>query len=308
MRIFVTGGGGFLGRRLVAALRAAGANVDAPSSQELDLTSDRGLDAFPDAAYARIYHLAVWTRAGRFCRERGGDQWVVNSRINTNVLDWWQSRQPQATLVAFGTSASYTGSGLHHEEDYLAGVPSDDYFAYAMTKRMLLVGQMELGRQKGLHWLHLVPSTIYGPGYHTDGREPHFVYDLARKIVRCRRFDEDVVLWGDGNQRRELVHVDEVVPAVQALSDRADRQIVNLGAGEDHSIRDIAKELCALVGIPFDRVRFDPERFVGAERKVLATERIDGLLPDRHRVPLRQGLAQVVEWAEEYVEAVEQRT
>jgi GDP-L-fucose synthase len=304
MRVLVTGGGGFVGRHLVAALRRDGAEVDAPSSSEVDLTRDDGLRALAGARYDRVVHLAAWTRAGRFCQERGGDQWVVNQRINTNVLAWWQAAQPQAKLVGFGTSASYAGSGVHREEDYLDGVPPAAYLAYAMTKRMLLAGMMELGRQHGLRWVYAVPSTVYGADYHTDGRELHFVYDLARKIVRGRDLGEEVVLWGDGTQRRELVHVRDVVADVTALADRVDGEVVNLGAGEDHSIHEIAALLCEIAGLPFERVRFDPQGFVGARAKVLSTERLEALLGPRERVPLREGLAEVVEWVEANLDAL----
>jgi GDP-L-fucose synthase len=164
---------------------------------------------------------------------------------------------------------------------------------------------MELGRQHGLRWLYLVPSTVYGPGYHTDGRDLHFVYDLARKIVRGKRFGDDVVLWGDGSQRRELVHVDEVVHAVTALPEVAQGEVVNLGAGEDHSISEIASLLCEIADYPIEQVRFDPDRFVGARDKVLSTTRLDMLLPDRPRVPLRDGLAQVVTWVEANLDVLE---
>lgn len=298
MRVLVTGAGGFVGRHLVDAAREAGDQVDAPGSTEVDLTRAGSLDTLGAARYDRIYHLAAWTRAGRFCRERGGDQWIVNQRINTNVLAWWQAHQPQAKLVAFGTSASYAGTGIHREEDYLEGVPPGDYFAYAMTKRMLLAGLMELGRQHDLQWLYLVPSTVYGPGYHTDGRDLHFVYDLARKIVRGRELGEEVVLWGDGSQRRELVHVDDVVHVTTTLPATAGEQVVNLGAGSDHSIREIAAELCALTGYDLAQVRFEPDRVVGARDKVLATDRLLALAGPRATVPLRDGLAEVVEWVQ----------
>jgi len=302
MRVLVTGAGGFVGRHLVDVAREAGDEVDAPSSAEVDLTHDGGLGALGDTQYDRIYHLAAWTRAGRFCRERGGDQWIVNQRINTNVLAWWQAQQPQAKLVAFGTSASYAGAGVHREEDYLQGVPPADYFAYAMTKRMLLAGLMELGRQHGLQWLYLVPSTVYGPKYHLDGRDLHFVYDLARKIVRGRELGEEVVLWGDGSQRRELIHVDDVVRVTRTLPATAGEQVVNLGAGTDHSIREIAAALCALAGYDMARVRFEPDRFVGARNKVLATDRLEALAGPHKTVPLETGLTQVVGWVQANLE------
>jgi GDP-L-fucose synthase len=297
VRALVTGASGFVGRHLVRALREQGHDVDAPSSREVDLLRDDALEALPAGAYDRIFHLAVWTRAGRFCRERGGDQWVVNSRLNTNVLAWWTATQPQAKLIAFGTSASYAGSGVHVEEHYLDGQPPRDYFAYAHTKRMLLVGQMELGRQHGMRWLHLIPSTVYGPGYHVDGRDLHFVYDLARKIVRAAAGGPEVVLWGDGHQRRELVHVRDVVADVLALADGVDDEVLNLGAGEDYSIREIAMALCDIAGHDFEAVQYDPQGMVGAKEKVLSTARATSLLGERPRVPLREGLEEVVEWA-----------
>lgn len=304
MRALVTGGGGFVGRHLVRTLREQGHTVDAPSSREVDLQRQDALEGFPPGAYDRIFHLAVWTRAGRFCRERGGDQWIVNSRLNTNVLSWWKATQPQAKLIAFGTSASYAGAEVHVEEHYLDGRPPADYFAYAHTKRMLLVGQMELGRQHGMRWLHVIPSTVYGPDYHLDGRDLHFVYDLARKIVRASQGGEPVVLWGDGHQRRELVHVDDVIADVLGLADRVDDEVLNLGAGEDFSIREIATELCAIAGHDFGEVRFDPQAMVGAKEKVLSTARADLLLGSRPRKPLREGLEEVVAWTRANLDAL----
>ena len=89
---------------LVPALEQAGYTVDAPSSAQLDLASER-----PSTSrhYAAIIHLAAWTRAGSFCREFPGDQWIVNERMNLNLLDWWIQEQRQANLISFGTSVGY---------------------------------------------------------------------------------------------------------------------------------------------------------------------------------------------------------
>lgn len=302
MRVLVTGGGGFLGRHLVASLAADSADVDAPGSGEVDLTRDDGLRGLAGRSYDQVFHLAAWTRAGRFCRERGGEQWVVNQRINTNVLDWWRAEQPQAKLIAFGTSASYSGAGPHREENYLAGLPTDDYYAYAMTKRMLLVGLQALAKQYGLDWLYLVPSTMYGPGYHTDGRELHFVYDVARKIVRARRFGDDVELWGTGQERRELVHVGDAARVTTALAGEASG-VVNLSDGRSHAVADVARALCEHVGYPFEQVRFDPSAGLGAEHVTLSGERLAALLGDRASwVPLDRGLAEVADWVSAHLD------
>lgn len=303
MRVLVTGGGGFVGRHLVAELAARGVPVDAPSSHEVDLTRVGALRALAGARYERIYHLAAWTRAGRFCQERAGEQWVTNQLINTAVIEWWQREQPGAKLVAFGTSASYAGTGVHHEEQYMAGEPPNAYYAYAMSKRMLLAGMRSSEEQFALPWLYLVPSTIYGADYHTDGRALHFVYDIARKILRARRYGDDVRLWGDGSEQRELLHVDDAVRFTLELADRTSNRIVNLCAGESHSIRKIAEELCRLVGVPFTKIRFDPCLRIGAQHKELSCRSLRELLGDHPwQVDLGRGLTELVAWAEDHLE------
>ena len=305
--VLVTGGSGFLGRRLIPALEKSGAQVIAPPSSDCDLTRPGALRSFLNGAghgetkFEAVYHLAAWTRAGGFCRRHGGEQWLVHQAMDGQVLRFWSEQQPQARLVTFGTSVAYAPSlDAHLESHYLAGEPKADYFGYAMSKRALFAGARSLAEQYDLSYLHLVPSTLYGPEYHLDGRPLHFIYDLMRKIVRGRRFGDSVVLWGDGRQRRELVYVDDAVAWILALaSDPKAQGLINLGAGMDHSIREFAGHLCELTGFPFEEIGFDTDAFVGARAKLLGTERLDEILPDRAMTDLRQGLARSLEWVEQ---------
>ncbi len=296
MTILVTGATGFLGTALCSRLREAGHSVVGFGSRQCDLTTPAVLEQFNDRRYDQIWHLAAWTQAGDFCLYHPGEQWVRNQQINTSVLAWWQARQPQAKLIAMGTSCAYAPDAELVEENYLHGEPIESLYTYAMTKRMLLVGLRALHKQFGLRYLCLVPSTLYGPGYHLDGRQMHFIFDLIRKILSAKVYGTPVVLWGDGGQRRELVFLDDFTAWAVRLADEHDNDLVNLGAGEEHSIREFARLICEYVGYDFRRVQFDTGRYVGARSKVLGVAKLDRLLPDRPRTPLRQGLARTIDW------------
>src|SRR5580698_5443161 len=146
MRVFVTGGGGFLGRHLRAALAAAGHGVVAPSSRECDLLTEGALEPWSAEKFDRVFHLAAWTQAGDFCLRHPGEQWVRNQKMNTQVLDWWARSQPQAKLISIGTSCAYAPELPLREEHYLDGQPIESLYTYAMTKRMMLVGQRSLAK------------------------------------------------------------------------------------------------------------------------------------------------------------------
>ncbi|HRE80850.1 MAG TPA: NAD-dependent epimerase/dehydratase family protein [Opitutaceae bacterium] len=299
LSIFVTGGHGFLGRHLCQTLERQGHRVVAPRSREANLLREGALTPWNEERFDRIYHLAAWTQAGDFCLHHPGEQWVHNQRLNTAVLDWWSSSQRQAKLISIGTSCAYAPDRALREENYLEGQPIESLFTYAMTKRMLWVGQLALAKQYGLRHLTLVPSTLYGPDYHADGRQLHFIFDLIRKILRGHLFNEPVVLWGDGHQRRELIHINDFVSAALALTDSAEGQLVNIGAGEEYPIRTFAELICLEVGYDPSRIQYDTSKYTGARSKCLEIARLRRLMPTFQPVSLASGLKPVIAWVRE---------
>jgi GDP-L-fucose synthase len=303
VNVLVTGATGFLGRPLCARLAADGHRVVGLGSRDADLRLADALAPFSRERYDRIFHLASWTQAGDFCLHHPGEQWIINQQINTNVLAWWQASQPQARLVALGSSCCYDPALPHEEANYLAGMPTESLFTYAMTKRMLYAGLRALHDQFGLSYLCVVPSTVYGPGYHTDGRQMHFIFDLIRKILRGARHGDPVVLWGDGYQRRELVYVHDFIDALVRLADGTQSDLVNIGAGEDFTIREFAQMVGDAVGYDANRIQYDETRYVGARAKFLRVDKLERLLPGRPRTPLAAGLQRTVAWFEEHAGA-----
>jgi len=296
MKMLVTGATGFLGQSLCHALKSAGHELVEVSSKTADLRQPDSLSQFNAIRFDRVWHLAAWTQAGDFCLRHPGEQWIVNQRINTNVLAWWQQNQPQAKLIAMGTSCAYAPGTELVEENYLHGLPIESLFAYAMTKRMLYAGLLSLRKQYGLEFLQLVPSTLYGPEYHTDERQLHFIFDLIRKIIRGKLHGDPVVLWGDGHQKRELIFIHDFVRLALRLSDEVSNENVNIGGGEEFTIRHFAQLICQEVGYDFSRIEFDTSKYVGATSKLLSTAKLNRLLGEVNLTPLEEGLRATIQW------------
>ena len=296
MKIIVTGSSGFLGTALCKYLEAQGHELTRLTSRNCDLRKADSLNTITSQQYDLIVHLAAWTQAGDFCITHPGEQWIINQQINTNVLSWWAEQQPQAKLVFMGTSCVYAPDRDLLETEYMMGEPIDSLYTYAMTKRMLYQGARALSKQFGLRYLCAVPSTLYGAGYHTDGRQMHFIFDLIRKIIRGKEYGEPVVLWGDGYQKRELVLVDDFVQILWQLAEKFDNEIFNIGAGEEYSIRTFAESICNAVGYPAENIQYDTSRYVGAKSKCLNVEKIKAAIPDYSLQPLDVGLKKTIEW------------
>jgi GDP-L-fucose synthase len=197
-------------------------------------------------------------------------------------------------LIAIGTSCAYPEEGILTEDRYLDGEPTPSLYTYAMTKRMLYQGLRALGQQYGLKWLCVVPSTLYGPGYHSDGKQLHFIYDLIRKIGDASRRGEPPVLWGDGYQRRELIHVEDFVRDMLSLTERISGELFNIGAGADYAIREFAALIAKEVNYESSLIQYDTHAYVGSMAKFLDITKLKNVLKVIERIDLQKGIVDLI--------------
>lgn len=273
MKILVTGGTGFLGRHLVKKLSSENSEVFISNTKNGNLYDYEGFsNCFGDIKFDYIYHLAAKTKAGDYCLTHKGEQWIDNQRLNTNILRYWVEKQSQAKIIAMGTSCMFEPSDKPLEEkDCLVGDPDEGLATYAYTKRMLLIGLQSIAEQYGLEYTYFIPSTLYGTDFDLD--DSHFIFDLVKKIYNGKHYDQDVILWGDGYQRRELIFIDDVVKMMWDLRDEKN-EIINLGSGVDNSIHEFASYVCKYIEYDESKIHYDTTKYVGANVKIMSPNKL----------------------------------
>jgi GDP-L-fucose synthase len=295
MKVLVTGATGFLGRHLLKKLRNLNYDISISNTKIACLSNINNLLIYNQIKFDYIFHLAAKTKAGDYCLYHKGEQWIDNQIINTNILKYWKEYQPQAKMIAMGTSCSYSPNYTNLiESNYMLGEPDKGLYTYAMTKRMLLNGLQSLEEQYGLKWLYFIPSTLYGPEFELD--DSHFIFDLIKKIHKGKNLDLDVELWGDGYQKRELIYIDDVINIIFNLKD-LNNKVINLGSGDSKTIREFAQIICDNLNYPSDLIKYDSTKYVGVKEKKLNIDSLNKLLPENFNfTSLKDGLLNTIDY------------
>ena len=149
--------------------------------------------------------------------------------------------------------------------------------------------------QYGLEWLYFVPSTLYGPDFELE--DNHFIFDFIRNCYNAKYKNDKFVVWGDGEQRRELIYVDDAINAMISLLDEQN-EVFNLGSGHDNSINEFAKIVCEIYDYDYNLVERDLSKYVGVREKKIDTKKTDvALFPEKLlNTTLKEGLSITIEY------------
>jgi GDP-L-fucose synthase len=179
------------------------------------------------------------------------------------------------------------------EEELWDGYPEETNAPYGTAKRSLLVGTQAYREQYGVDGIYLMPTGLYGPGDNFDLETSHVIPALVRKMIES---PDEIVLWGDGSPTREFLYVDDCVEALVLAAKHYDGgDPVNLGSGEEISIRALAELVAELTG--FDgTITWDTSKPNGYPRRSLDTSRAEELFGFKAQTPLRDGIERTVAW------------
>ena len=295
MRALVTGGGGFLGSRLVRLLGDAGHEVVVPRSRDYDLTSAADTARlFDEAQPELVFHLAAEVGGIGANRANPGRYWYANLMIGAHVLE--QARlHGTRKLVMAGTVCAYPKFTPvpFREAELWNGYPEETNAPYGVAKKALLVGAQAYREQYGLDTIFLLPTNLYGPRDNFDLESSHVIPALIRRMTES---PDEVVLWGDGTPTREYLYVDDCVEGLRLASERYDgSDPVNLGTGVETSIRETAEIVADAVGFTGE-IRWDTSMPNGQPRRSLDVSRAADLFGFRAQVSLREGIARTADW------------
>lgn len=139
---------------------------------------------------------------------------------------------------------------------------------------------------------------LYGTNYHTDERQSHFIFDLVKKILRGKFYNKKVILWGNGKQRREIMHVKDFVKNILLVNKKINNQIVNIGSKKDYTIREFAKIISKIIGYDHQDIIYDLSKYVGANKKKLNIKKIKKIVPgyEKNLINIKIGLKEVIKW------------
>ena len=292
-RVIVTGGGGFLGRRVVESLRARGAaEIIAPRSAQTDLrqidvirkllgdTSQGQFGSVPKPVDVLI-HLAA--RVGKIGANEAhpAEFFYDNLMMGTQLLhDCW--RAGVCKFVAVGTVCAYPKFAPvpFREDDLWLGYPEETNAPYGLAKKMLLVQAQAYRQQYGYDAIFLLPANLYGPGDSFDLENAHVIPMLIRKFLEAQQrastpSEAEVVVWGTGRATREFLYVDDAAEGILLAAERYDgANPVNLGSGIEISIRELVDTIARLTDFR-GHIIWDSTRPDGQPRRKLDTSRAE---------------------------------
>lgn len=299
-RVVVTGGAGFLGSFVVDLLRDKGCRqIVVPRSKDYDLVQmDAVQRLYSDARPDLVIHLAARVGGIGANQANPGRFFYDNLMMGTQLIEVGRQRGLKK-FVALGTICAYPkfASIPFKEDDIWNGYPEETNAPYGLAKKMMLAQSQAYRDQYGFNSIVLFPVNLYGPRDNFDLQTSHVIPALIRKCVSAKEEGRtEITLWGDGSPTREFLYVEDAADGILLAAEHYDGNLpVNLGTGEEISIRDLAKLIAAEVGFS-GQIQWDATKPNGQPRRCLDVSRAKQLFGFQAKHRLSDGVKKTVQW------------
>jgi GDP-L-fucose synthase len=296
-RVWLTGGGGFLGSHLRERLESFGtATLSAPRASEVDLRDSAAIqkhlaETKPDL----IVHAAAVVGGIGANLDHPGRFFYENALMGIQLIEAAR-RAGVAKFVCIGTVCAYPKftPTPFREDDLWNGYPEETNAPYGLAKKMLLVQLQAYRQEYGFNGIYLLPANLYGPRDNFDLRTSHVIPAMIRKFLDAK--EGEVTLWGDGSPTREFLYVDDAVDGILAATERYDgSDPVNLGTGTMVSIAELAETVARLTGFS-GRIVWDTSLPGGQPRRQIDATSARERFGWQARVALEEGLRRTIDW------------
>lgn len=302
-KIYVAGHRGLVGAALLRALREQGfSNLVVRTRQELDLTEQGAVRSFFDHESINVVLMAAAHVGGIQANNSHPAAFIRdNLLMQDNVIDS-AHRTGVGKFVFLGSSCVYPKFAPQpiKEESLLSGPlePTNEWYAVAKIAGLKMCQAFR--REYGFKAICLMPTNLYGPGDNFDLQNSHVLPALIRRIHEAKlRGDAHVTVWGSGKPRREFLHVDDLADATIHMMKNYDaEELVNIGCGEDVTIRELAELVISVVGYA-GNLEFDVSKPDGTPRKLLDVSRQKSL-GWQPRIKLKAGIESTYAWFKEH--------
>lgn len=304
-KIFIAGHRGLVGSAIVRRLKKEGYNnLVVRSHSELDLTRQEDVEAFFEKERPEYVFLAAARVGGILANSTYKAEFIYdNIMIAANVINT-SYKYGVKKLLNLGSSCIYPKHAPQpmKEEYLLSGKLEPTNEPYAIAKIAAIKLCRYYNEQYGTNFISVMPTNLYGPNDNFDLKTSHVLPALIRKFHDAKVEGKDkVVLWGTGTPRREFLYVDDLADACLDLMQDYDArdigEFVNIGTGEDITIKELAELIASIVGFRGDIV-WDRDKPDGTPQKLLDVSRINKM-GWKARTGLKQGIIQTYDWYKE---------
>ena len=299
-RIVVTGGAGFFGTAVVERLTVRGCReVIVPRSKDCDLRErDAIVRLYKEVRPHLVFHLAGVVGGIGANRANPGRFFYDNAIMGIQLMEYARQFAVEK-FVGVGTICAYPKycPVPFKEDDLWNGYPEETNAPYGFAKKMMLVQAQAYRAQFGFNAIYLLPVNLYGPGDNFNLETSHVIPALIRKCVEAKhKRSDEIVLWGDGSPTREFLYVEDAAEGLLLAAERYDGdQPVNLGTGEEITIRELAKMIATEVRFQGEFV-WDTTKPNGQPRRRLDVTRAEKLFGFQAKHQLHDGIAKTVTW------------